>query len=60
MGDERKITDADVDAITESLRRKIITEFYQDLGKGVWGWVWKVIVMAIVGIAAYGAARGLK
>ena len=57
--EERKLSDADVDAITESLKKKVITEFYQDLGQGVWGLVRKAIVISLVTLAAYGAARGL-
>ncbi|MEZ5691208.1 MAG: hypothetical protein R3D71_06050 [Rickettsiales bacterium] len=56
----RNLTDADVAAITEALRNKVIKQFYQDLGKGVWGLVWRVIVLALIAIAAYGARESLK
>lgn len=63
---QRTLTDADIEALTlklteplsEALRKKWITTFYQDLGKGVWALVWRAIVLAIVLIAAYGAVKG--
>jgi hypothetical protein len=55
--DNRNLTDADVEAITEALREKVIMEFYRDLGRGVWGLVWRAIVMAMIAIAAFGAVK---
>lgn len=54
----RNLTDADVEAIASALQARLKNEFYQDLGKGVWGIAWKVIVSLIIAIAAYGAAKG--
>jgi len=59
-GEERRkrmLTDGDVEALTASIRDKVIREFYQDLGKGVWGLVWRSIVIVLIGIAAYGAVH---
>lgn len=56
---ERTLTDADIEAITNSLRKKIITSFYLDVGKGVWSIAWKVILIGLLFLAAYGAHRGL-
>jgi hypothetical protein len=56
----RTLTDADVEAIAAALERKIIANFYSDLGKGVWGIAWKVLVGAILAVAAYGAVKGIK
>jgi hypothetical protein len=53
----RSLTDADVEAITEALREKVIMEFYKDLGRGVWGLVWRLIVLAIIAIAAFGSLK---
>ena len=49
------LTDGDIEALTNSIRDKVVREFYQDLGKGVWGLVWRCIVIVLIGIAAYGA-----
>ena len=56
----RTLTDADVEAIATALERKIISNFYSDLGKGVWGIAWKILVGAILAVAAYGAVKGIK
>lgn len=56
----RVLTDDDVDAITDALEKRMTDRFYNDIGKGVWSMVWKAIVIAIVGIAAYGSVKGMK
>lgn len=53
----RQLSEEDIDAITNSLRDKIIKDFYQNLGRGVWALAWKAILIVIVGIAIYGAYR---
>ena len=42
----RALTDADIEALAKALK----TEFYTNLGKGVWSLVWKVIITALVGV----------
>ena len=56
----RTLTDADIDALTEALREKVITEFYQDLGKGIWALVWRGIIIAAIAIAAIGAGKHIS
>ena len=60
LAEHRTLTDEDVKAIADALEKKLINKFYADLGKGVWGLVWKAIVTGIIIIAAYGAAKGGK
>jgi hypothetical protein len=63
---QRTLTDADIAALTkaltdplsEALRKKWITTFYQDLGKGIWALAWRAILLGILAIAAYGAIKG--
>lgn len=55
----RTLTDDDVEAITEALRDKVITEFYQDLGKGTWALVWRALIIAAIAIAAIGSGKSL-
>jgi hypothetical protein len=55
---ERTLTDADIDAIVNKAEEVILSRFYRNLGKGLWSMVWRAIVVAIVAIAAYGAATG--
>lgn len=56
----RTLTDADVKAITDAFFKRAKSEFYQDLGKGIWSFVWKAIVLSMIGIAAYGGLKGAK
>lgn len=55
--DDRHLTEADVDAIVSALERRVAEKFYRDLGKGVWGLVWKALVIGLLAVAAYGAMR---
>ncbi|QJQ31831.1 hypothetical protein GV829_04680 [Sphingomonas lacunae] len=58
MSERRTLTDADVAAIADALETKLESRFYANLGKGVWAIVWKVIIAALLFIAAYGAVKG--
>lgn len=60
FGHERTLTDADVQAIAVALELQLTENFYRDLGKGVMGIVKKVVLLALIGIASYGAMRGIK
>lgn len=55
---DRNLTDEDVEAIVAALTSKVKQEFYEDLGRGVWSIAWKVVVGAIVAVAALGAHKG--
>lgn len=56
----RSLTDADAEAIAMALERRVRRRFYEDLGKGLWSWVWKVLLGSLIAIAAYGGLKGLK
>ena len=58
--EDRKLTDDDVDAIVDALEKRMMHKFYNDLGKGVWGLVWKALIFTLVGLAAYGSFKGIK
>ena len=62
MPDEenRSLTDADVEAIVDALEGRLAKKIYNDVGKGVLGMVWKGVLVALVWLAAYGAAKGMK
>jgi predicted phage tail protein len=55
---KRNLTDDDVSALADEMEKRMVNRFYGNLGRGVWGIVWKAVVIAIVGVAAYGAIRG--
>lgn len=58
--EQRNLTDADVAAIVVALRKEMTETFYKDFGRGVWGILWKVSLVAIATIAAYGQIKGIK
>ncbi len=60
LDENRNLTDDDVKAIVEKMEAAVVARFYNDLGRGVWAVVWKAIVVALIGIAAYGALKGMK
>jgi len=60
MDPKRNLTEADVNAIVDALEERISKKFYLDIGQGVWSMAWKTIIVLIIGIAAYGATKGLK
>jgi hypothetical protein len=53
----RQLSDGDVTAIVDALETRLTDKFYRDLGKGLWGVVFKAIIGALVFIAAYGAIK---
>lgn len=53
----RQLSDADVTAIVDALEERLTDKFYHDVGKGLWGMVWKSFVGALVFVAAYGAFK---
>jgi hypothetical protein len=56
--DQRTLTDADIEAIVNKAEQVILARFYRNLGMGLWSMAWRAVVVAIVGIAAYGALSG--
>lgn len=57
---DRALTDEDVRALADEFESRLVARFYSNLGRGVWGLVWKAVVGAVVLIAAYGAVKGVK
>lgn len=56
--DKRILTDGDVKALVDELERRFERRFYLNLGKGVWGVTWRIIVFVVLMIAAYGSYKG--
>lgn len=54
---KRVLSDADVKALADEMERRIVNRFYRNLGRGVWALVWKAALVALVALAAYGAAN---
>lgn len=60
MDDKRTLTDDDVRAIAEQIERGVMRQFQLNVGRGVLGLAWRVIVYALIALAAYGAGGGFK
>lgn len=54
MEEGRSLTDKDVEAIVNAFEKR----FYLNLGQGVWSYVWKVILLVCIGVAASNALHG--
>jgi hypothetical protein len=57
---QRTLTDADVDAITQALEKRMVEGFYRDIGKGVWSIAKRAFLLLVAALAAYGYYRGIK
>lgn len=55
--EDRKLSDADVEAIATEMEKRMVSRFYRNLGSGVWALAWKAVVVAIIGIAVVGAIK---
>jgi hypothetical protein len=52
----RNLTDGDVEAIVVELKQQLVSDFYGEVGRGIWGWVKKALwvllfILALQGIA---------
>ncbi len=53
----RSLTDEDIKTLAQEIRKQMVSQFYSDLGSGVWALAWKAIVIGAMAIAAYGAVK---
>ncbi|MBU3992579.1 MAG: hypothetical protein KKA12_08570 [Alphaproteobacteria bacterium] len=53
----RNLTDDDVDAIVQQLKSELITDFYGEVGRGVWAWFRKVFWATLLIVAVYGMSN---
>ncbi|MGQ7939126.1 hypothetical protein [Paraburkholderia sp. D1E] len=60
MDDNRTLTEADVKAIAAQIEIGITQRFQLNVGRGVIVMAWKVVMYALVALAAYGAGGGFK
>ncbi|MEF9444382.1 hypothetical protein OWS73_21395 [Burkholderia sp. 1B3(2022)] len=56
----RTLTEDDVKAIAEQIESGITQRFQLNVGRGVLGLVWRVVLYALLMTAAYGAGGGFK
>jgi hypothetical protein len=60
MTTDRTLSDADVQAIVDAMEVRLTRRFYLNLGRGVWGLVWRGVLGVLLLLAAYGAGQHLK
>lgn len=53
----RNLTDADIEALASRMEDAMVRRFYLNLGRGVFAYVWKVFVLGMIAVAAYGAYK---
>lgn len=56
MSEDRNLTDADVEAIVAQLKEQLVTDFYGEVGRGIWGWVEKAVLVLLFVLALQGIA----
>ena len=50
----RALTDDDVKKIVDCLENRLEQRFYVNLGRGIWAFVWRAAVAALLMLAAWG------
>jgi len=53
----RNLTEDDVKAVVDELERRMVERFFSNVGKGVWHIVWRTLIVLMIVLAAYGAAK---
>ncbi len=53
-----QLSEEDRDAIARKVFSRFQDQFYMNVGKGLWRLVWKVVILGLIAIAAYGAGGG--
>ena len=53
----RALTDQDIEALADKLEKTLTSRFYTNLGRGLWGFAWRGIILGALAIAAYGAMQ---
>lgn len=56
----RTLTDEDVTAIVAELQKSLKTAFYNDIGRGVFGFIKGLMWIGALALAAYGASKGIQ
>ena len=55
---DRALTDNDVKKIVDCLEDRLEERFYINLGKGIWAFVWRAAIGALLALAAWGHYKG--
>lgn len=56
----RTLTDADIEALADTLTERLEDKLYRNIGKGVWGVFQKAVIAIVIAVAFYGSIKGIK
>jgi hypothetical protein len=54
---ERALTEADIKALADELEDRLVRRFYTNLGRGLWGLIWRAFMLGMLGLAACGGMK---
>lgn len=54
----RTLTDEDIKALADELEARFSNLFYGNLGRGLWGFVWRGLIVVALAFAAAGSYKG--
>lgn len=57
MEEHQTLTDEDIDRICDALEKRMANRFYRNIGSGLWYLVWRMIIMGMLALAAYGVVK---
>jgi hypothetical protein len=57
---ERNLTEADVDAIADALESRFMQRIDEQIGRGIRGWLMKVVMISVVYLLYMAYAKGIK
>lgn len=59
MTEARSLTEGDVKAIVTELKRELVQDFKMEVASGLWGWIKKILVQALMVLLFYLAVQGM-
>lgn len=60
MPEERTLTESDVEAIADALESRFVQRVDQQIGKGIRGWLMKILLVAVIYLLYEAAAKGIR
>lgn len=60
LPDRRALTDEEAALIAEKVLEKAVKQADQAIGKGIRGWFFKLVIMALVFVLGVAASKGIK
>jgi hypothetical protein len=58
--DRRALTDEEAALIAEKVLEKTVEQADQAIGKGILGWFFKIVIMALVFVLGVAVSKGIK